>query len=78
MSPPDSKFSPLQSKERGICRDAGIGQKTNGHKYSSIAQSVEHSAVNRRVTGSSPVGGAIEKRDTFRYLFFLSSTEKKL
>ena len=27
--------------------------------YSSIAQSVEHAAVNRRVVGSSPTGGAI-------------------
>ena len=26
--------------------------------YSSIAQSVEHAAVNRRVVGSSPTGGA--------------------
>ena len=70
MSPPDSKFSPLQSKERGICRDAGIGQKTNGHKYSSIAQSVEHSAVNRRVTGSSPVGGATSERVTLVPIFY--------
>ena len=28
--------------------------------YSSIAQSVEHAAVNRRVVGSSPTIGAIE------------------
>ena len=27
-------------------------------KYSSLAQSVEHSAVNRSVVGSSPTGGA--------------------
>ena len=27
-------------------------------QYSSIAQLAEHSTVNRRVTGSSPVGGA--------------------
>ena len=27
--------------------------------YSSLAQSVEHAAVNRRVVGSSPTGGAI-------------------
>ncbi len=30
--------------------------------YSSIAQSVEHAAVNRGVVGSSPTGGA----ETFR------------
>ena len=28
-------------------------------QYSSLAQSVEHSAVNRVVVGSSPTGGAI-------------------
>ena len=28
------------------------------HTHSSIAQLAEHSTVNRRVTGSSPVGGA--------------------
>ena len=28
-------------------------------RYSSIAQSVEHAAVNRRVVGSSPTGGAM-------------------
>ena len=31
-------------------------------KYSSIAQLVEHAAVNRRVVGSSPTGGANTKR----------------
>ena len=30
--------------------------------YSSLAQSVEHAAVNRRVVGSSPTGGARKKR----------------
>ena len=29
------------------------------HQYSSLAQLVEHAAVNRRVVGSSPTGGAI-------------------
>ena len=29
-----------------------------GSPYSSLAQSVEHAAVNRRVVGSSPTGGA--------------------
>ena len=29
-------------------------------KYSSLAQSVEHAAVNRSVVGSSPTGGAKE------------------
>ena len=33
----------------------------NVYIYSSIAQSVEHAAVNRRVVGSSPTGGAISE-----------------
>ena len=37
-------------------------QKANSLKieYSSLAQSVEHAAVNRRVVGSSPTGGATQ------------------
>ena len=31
-------------------------------KYSSLAQSVEHAAVNRSVVGSSPTGGACKAR----------------
>ncbi len=30
------------------------------YSYSSLAQSVEHSAVNRSVAGSSPAGGVFE------------------
>ena len=39
--------------------------------YSSIAQSVEHAAVNRGVVGSSPTGGAKQKTITIggRFLF---------
>ena len=36
------------------------------NRYSSIAQSVEHAAVNRRVVGSSPTWGAI-----FFFAFFV-------
>ena len=32
--------------------------KPSGSLYSSLAQSVEHAAVNRRVVGSSPTWGA--------------------
>ena len=32
--------------------------------YSSLAQSVEHAAVNRRVVGSSPTGG-VKSREIF-------------
>ena len=40
-------------------------------KYSSLAQSVEHSAVNRVVVGSSPTGGAWKARkSTFTGFFF--------
>ena len=38
--------------------------------YSSLAQSVEHAAVNRRVVGSSPTGGAIKKALTKVSAFF--------
>ena len=41
-----------------------------GNIYSSIAQSVEHAAVNRRVVGSSPTWGAKEKESLLRFLFF--------
>ena len=34
--------------------------KVHKTKYSSLAQSVEHSAVNRSVVGSSPTGGAMK------------------
>ena len=40
-----------------------------GNIYSSIAQSVEHAAVNRRVVGSSPTWGAKEKESLLRFLF---------
>ena len=39
--------------------------------YSSLAQSVEHSAVNRVVVGSSPTGGAKKYRTPFGVLYFL-------
>ena len=37
-------------------------------QYSSLAQSVEHAAVNRRVVGSSPTRGAIRYSDTPDYI----------
>ena len=48
-------------------------------KYSSLAQSVEHSAVNRVVVGSSPTGGA-ENSQTSVCEFFIVytiSTQRK-
>ncbi len=45
-------------------------------RYSSLAQSVEHSAVNRSVVGSSPTGGA-QKASCYicnvRFFLFLNS-----
>ena len=38
--------------------------------YSLLAQSVEHSAVNRRVVGSSPTQGATEKRHMRKHMSF--------
>ena len=40
-------------------------------QYSSLAQSVEHSAVNRVVVGSSPTGGAQETRKSLILWVFL-------
>ena len=39
--------------------------------FALIAQSVEHAAVNRGVTGSSPVWGAKKERSS-RFVLFLS------
>ena len=41
------------------------------NRYSSLAQLVEHAAVNRRVVGSSPTGGAIKKSIEISVLFFI-------
>ena len=38
------------------------GNRATKTKYSPVAQLAEHSTVNRRVTGSSPVGGAYKAR----------------
>ena len=50
------KLSSLVPKILGWRRPGKIG--ICQHIYSSLAQSVEHAAVNRRVVGSSPTGGA--------------------
>ena len=39
-----------------------VWRKSNRLTYASLAQSVEHAAVNRGVVGSSPTGGARTKR----------------
>ena len=48
----------------------GIIVKQSRERHSSLAQSVEHSAVNRVVVGSSPTGGAT-KKDALLCVFFL-------
>ena len=54
---------------RRACTQAGL-------IYSSLAQSVEPAAVNRVVVGSSPTGGAKNKRVSNDTLLFLSKTER--
>ena len=47
-------------------------------KYSSIAQSVEHAAVNRRVVGSSPTWGAkLDKSELSRGFGFICLLSRK-
>ena len=41
--------------------DTGALWQHRASVYASLAQSVEHAAVNRRVVGSSPTGGAKQK-----------------
>ena len=48
------------------------------HPYSSLAQLVEHAAVNRRVVGSSPTGGAIKKDLHFASPFYFSFLLKRI
>ena len=53
--------------------DRGVTGSQIKTEYALIAQSVEHAAVNRGVTGSSPVWGAKEKHSLLRVLFFCFS-----
>ena len=39
--------------------------------YASLAQSVEHAAVNRRVVGSSPTRGAIREKFILNFSLFI-------
>ena len=55
------KLSSLVPTILGWKRPGTIGRRQ--HKYSSIAQPVEHATVNRRVVGSSPTWGAKEKSE---------------
>ena len=57
-----------------------VERETPQTTYSSIAQLAEHSTVNRRVSGSSPVGGAklplsLAKRDYLRFVYISSGIQ---
>ena len=50
-------------------------EKDRPHVYSSLAQLAEHAAVNRRVVGSNPTGGARRSSCPIgQLLFFLCKT----
>ena len=53
---PNTEVKPFSAN--GTWLDTTWESRTSPNFYSSIAQSVEHAAVNRRVVGSSPTGGA--------------------
>ena len=57
-------------QDGGLSRRKQEFDSPTGHQYSSLAQSVEHAAVNRGVVGSSPTGGA-KKRQVERLAVFL-------
>ena len=48
------------------------------HFYSSLAQSVEHAAVNRSVVGSSPTGGVFLCLQKVLQAFFVHKFTKQL
>ena len=54
----EDRKAPTQRTRFGLHGDADH----NRFPHSSLAQPVEHAAVNRRVVGSSPTGGAISRR----------------
>ena len=67
-----------EARAEGIIYSLGLPsrelvKKPYGFKYSSLAQSVEHAAVNRVVVGSSPTRGA-KKRKTTQSVVFLFLT----
>ena len=58
--------------------DRGVTGSQIKTEYALIAQSVEHAAVNRGVTGSSPVWGAKVKHSLLRVLSFCFSIALQL
>ena len=55
----EDRTTPIQSAGLKNIKPAFFEEKCRKTEYALIAQSVEHAAVNRGVTGSSPVWGAI-------------------
>ena len=56
----------------GRCRHSAVPFRAALLSYSSLAQLAEHAAVNRRVVGSSPTGGAKKRSTTSVVLLFLA------
>ncbi len=54
----EDRTTPIQSAGLKNIKPAFFKEKCRKNEYALIAQSVEHAAVNRGVTGSSPVWGA--------------------
>ena len=51
---------------------------TTSKKYSGVAQSVEQTAVNRRVRGSSPLAGATSNKNHFLFKLFNKKEKKEV
>ncbi len=67
----EDRTTPIQSAGLDNFKPAFFKEKCRKTEYALIAQSVEHAAVNRGVTGSSPVWGAKTKPSEFRVVFVL-------
>ena len=57
---------------------SGLGEYGFAKQFASLAQSVEHAAVNRSVNGSSPLGSAILKLNTLLLVCFFILYDKIL
>ena len=57
---------------------SGLGEYGFAKQFASLAQSVEHAAVNRSVNGSSPLGSAILKLNTLLLVCFFVLYDKIL
>ena len=57
---------------------SGLGEYGFAKQFASLAQSVEHAAVNRSVNGSSPLGSAILNINTLLLVCFFVLYDKTL